>query len=140
MTDMIAMAKQLLKRIEWQNVPGDVTAFDLTEYIADGIRWLYTMTGRSCEFSESMFVFDDGLYKCFTSDLQLDEREYVLLTAMIDFLRKAQTGVDDLTSYSTDAMSITHGDKPFANIQNMLVDLQTERNRVWHKMDRFHLL
>lgn len=45
-----------------------------------------------------------------------------------------------LTSYSTDAMTVTHGDKPFANLQQMLTDLESQRNRVWHKMERYHLL
>lgn len=141
MTDIVALAKRLHKRIEWQSTPDDVTAVDMCEMIAEGIRWLYTMTGRGFNFDESWFTYDpSGAAVSFLQDLAGDEREYVLLSAQIDFFRKSQENVDTLTSYSTDAMTVTHGDKPFANLQQMLTDLQSQRNRVWHKMERYHLL
>lgn len=34
MTDIIALAKRLLKRIEWQSTPHDVTASDMCDMIA----------------------------------------------------------------------------------------------------------
>lgn len=141
MTNIVSLAKTLFKRIEWQEVPDDVNADDLAEMIAEAIRWLYTMTGRGVTFDESMFGFDEyGNYVSFAESLKLDEREYVLLKAQIDFLRKAQTSVDTLTSYSTDAMSVSHGDKPYANLQQTITDLNTQLEQVWYKMIRFHLL
>lgn len=140
MTDITELSRELFRRIEWQNVPNDMTREDLSSLIAYGIRFLYVQTGRALEFSESMFTLDGELYTEFSDDLRLDEREYVLLTAEIDFYRKVQTSVSDLTSYTTDAMSVTHGDKPFANIQQKLVDLESQRRMIWYKMIRFHLL
>lgn len=141
MTDVVALAKRLHKRIEWQSTPDDVTASDMCDYIAQGIRWLYTMTGRGQTFDDLWFTYDaSGMCVSFLYSLPLDEQEYVLLSAQIEFYRKNQSNVDTLTSYSTDAMTVTHGDKPFANLQQMLTDLQSQRNRVWHKMERYHLL
>lgn len=91
-------------------------------------------------FDESKFVFEDGAYLSFADDLPLDEREYVILTAQMSLLKKAQTSVNELTSYSTDAMTVTHGDKPFANLQQTIDGVETERLRVWYKMFRYHLL
>ena len=115
MTDVVALAKRLFDRIEWQNVPDTVTRDDLTVMIADAIRYLYVVTGRALNFSEDMFTIEDGIYTIFSDELKIDEVEYVLVTAEIGFLQKVQSSVDDLTSYTTDAMAVTHGDKPFAN-------------------------
>ena len=139
-TEIEPLAKSLFRRIEWQNVTDPVTIEDLTQYIADGIRHLYTMTGRALQFSEEKFVLDDKIYMSFADDLPLDEQEYVILSAQIDFLRKVQTTVDDLTSYTTDAMSVTHGDKPYANLQQTITDLESMRITIWYKMGRYHLL
>lgn len=139
-TEIEPLAKSLFRRIEWQNVTDPVTIEDLTQYIADGIRHLYTMTGRALQFSEDKFVLDGKIYMSFSDDLPLDEQEYVILSAQIDFLRKVQTTVDDLTSYTTDAMSVTHGDKPYANLQQTITDLESMRRTIWYKMGRYHLL
>jgi len=65
---------------------------------------------------------------------------YALVTAEIAFYTKVQKTVDTLTSYSTDALSVTHGDKPFANLQTTIVDLKTEQRQLWYKMTRYHHL
>lgn len=140
MTDVVALAKQLYDRLEWQNVPEEVTQDDLTDLIADAIRYLYVITGRALMFSEDMFTVDDGMYTSFSETLELDEKLYVLATAEIALLRRIQNGVDDLTSYSTDAMAVTHGDKPFANLQQKITDAEANREKIWYKMIRFHLL
>ena len=140
MTDIVLLAHKLYQRIEWQTVPDVVTQEDLTVFIADAIRHLYVMTGRGLSFEESDFVFEDGLYVSFADDLPLDEREYVLITAEIAIYRKAQTTVNELTSYSTDAMTVTHGDKPFANLQQTIMDAEKRQNQIWYKMCRYHLL
>lgn len=140
MTDLIALTKRLYRRIEWQSVPDDVTREDLSQYIVDGVRELYVMTGRAMLFADSMIEYDNGLAMTFASDLPLDEQEYVLVCAEIAFYTKVQSTVDDLTSYTTDAMAVSHGDKPFANLQQKLDDLQKQKLRYWYKMSRYHLL
>ena len=140
MTDIVALAKRLYKAIEWQTVPDEMSREDLSEFIADAIEYLYVMTGRSSQFSTSKFVMDDELYISYADDLSADERQYVLLTAEINFFEKVQTDFSDLVSWSTNAMTLSHGDKPFANIQTKLDGLEKRRNEVWYKMNRFHHL
>lgn len=140
MTDMLELAHGLYDRIEWQTVPDDVTREDLTGFIARGIRDLYVKTGRSANFSEDMFVRSGSLYTTFSETLPLDEQLYVLTSAEIMFYTKVQTTVDTLTSYSTDALSVTHGDKPFANLQAKIADLKAEQRQIWYKMTRYHHL
>ena len=54
--------------------------------------------------------------------------------------REAQTDVNELTSYTTDAMAVSHGDKPFANLQQTIDDAESRREKIWYKMIRYHLL
>lgn len=64
----------------------------------------------------------------------------MLTTAEIAFYKKVQASVDDITSYTTDAMAVTHGDKPFANIQQKIIDLDTRQRMIWYKMARYNIL
>lgn len=77
MTDVIALAKRLFDRIEWQNTPEDMTQEDLIDIVAEAIRYLYVVTGRALIFSESMFTVGEDVYT-FSPALKLDEEEYVL--------------------------------------------------------------
>lgn len=119
-----------------------MTIDDLSTFIFRGIRDLYVKTGRALSFRSEMFVKDEekGSYVSFEEDLPLDEEEYVLVTAEVFFLRKVQSTVDQLTSYSTDALSVTHGDKPFANLQQKITDAENNRRVIWYKMTRYHHL
>lgn len=140
MTDMLELAHEQYDRIQWQTVPDDVTREDLTGFIARGIRELYVKTGRAANFSEDMFTRSGDLYSAFSETLPLDEQAYVLVSAEISFYSKVQKTVDTLTSYSTDALSVTHGDKPFANLQQTIVDLKIDQRQIWYKMTRYHHL
>lgn len=62
------------------------------------------------------------------------------MSAEIFFYEKVQTQVDQLTSYTTDALGVTHGDKPFANLQQKIGSLEAERRQIWYKMTRYHHL
>jgi len=117
-----------------------VTREDLTGFIARGIRDLYVKTGRSANFSEDMFTKSGGLYSEFSDTLPLDEQLYVVVSAEISFYSKVQTTVDALTSYTTDVLSVTHGDKPFSNLQQKIGDLKMEQRQIWYKMTRYHHL
>lgn len=140
MTDIVLLARKLYERIEWQNVPDTVTQEDMTILISDSIRHLYVMTGRALAFSEDDFVKDEELFVSFKHDLPLDEREYVQVFAEIMFYKKVQTTVNELTSYTTDAMAVSHGDKPFANLQQTIDAAERRLLEIWYKMNRYHLL
>ena len=140
MTDIVLLAQRLFRRIKWQSVPEDVTREDLTQYIAEAIRHMYVMTGRALTFSEDWFTSEGNMYTLFSQDLPLDEQDYILVTAEVLFYTEAQTAVDHLVSYTTDAFSLTHGDKPFQNITEMLKDAQRRQREIWYKMTRYHHL
>ena len=145
MTDLDKLAKRLFKKIKWQDVPEQVGADDLVDLLCDAIRMLFVISGRTFLFSEDMFIYDTEdekreSPKYFNYDFEIDETEWILLVGQIEFYKTCRSNVDDLTSYTTDAMSLTHGDKPYKNLSNTIEGLEDERNVVWTRMVRFNQL
>ncbi len=145
MTDLDKLANRLFKKIKWQEVPETVGSDDLVDLICDAIRMLYVISGRTFLFSEDMFIDDTEdekrtTPKYFDYDFELDETEWILLVGQIEFYKTCRSNVDDLTSYTTDAMAVTHGDKPYKNLSQTISELEDERNVVWTRMVRFNQL
>ena len=141
MTDIVALTHRLYKEIKLQRVPYTVHWSDQIDYITNGIRHLYVVTGRELQFSESMFECDESGHICsFANDLSLAESEWVLLDAQISFFRWVQTGHTEDTSYSTDAMTVTHGEKPFEHIGQRIYDLEKLQNNYLSRLVRSNQL
>lgn len=139
MTDIVALAMRLNKKINSQRTPEEVDWTDQVRWVTDAIRQLYVISGRSLQFSEDMFEYDSaGNAITFSETLNLDEQEWVLLEAQIEFYKWVQASHDDLVSYTTDAMSVTHGNKPYEHIGATIDRLEGERNRIWYAMTRFN--
>lgn len=141
MTDVVALAQRLYMRINQQTTPEPVGWIDLVHIIEEAIEDLYVISGRSALFSEDMFETDESGNVCTFSDtLALDERKWVIKKGEIEFYKWVQASVDDSTSYTTDAMSVTHGDKPYEHIGATIDRLQAELNRIWYAMTRYNQL
>ena len=141
MTDLIRLATELAKRIEWQLVPEDLDIDDCVEFIIRGIRTLYIQIGEAAAYSEDLILLDENDKPVsFNRTFVLDEEEYILVSAMIDFYSKVQSDVSELESYTTDAMAVANADKPFANLSNMLDKLRSQQNKIWYKMVRYNSL
>ena len=141
MTDVVALGEKLFRRINQQTTPAEVDWTDLMHYIEDAIEDLYVISGRSSLYSEDKFEMDEyGRVCTFADDLELDERRWVIKKAEIEFYKWVQASVDDNTSFTTDAMSVTHGDKPYEHIGETIDRLNGELNRIWYAMTRFNQL
>lgn len=73
----------------------------------------------------------------FTADLHVDEEEYVLLIAEQAFLKIIQKDVNTMVSYTTDALSVQHGDKPYANLADSIEKLENLRRELLYRMIRY---
>ena len=145
MTDVVKLAQRLYRRIKWQEIPESLYTDDLIDMICDAIRALYVISGRSSSYSDDKFVTteDHETHEkevTFEDTLQLDEEEWVLKKGEVLFYSMAQSNVDDLQSYTTDAMAVTHGDKPFKNIGSILSGCNDELAVIWTRMVRFNQL
>lgn len=130
---------------------------DLVEILEDAIRMLYVISGRTFLFSDNKFkdvmrveippeeeggepTYQEIEGVFFEDDLELDEQEWILLEGEISFYNLALSNVDDLQSYTTDAMAVTHGDKPYKNIKQTIDDRKAKQDIVWTRMVRFNQL
>ena len=129
MTDMQKMAQELRQRTEWQDTPVELVNEDYLEIVRQAVRHLYVMTGRYTQYDDSSEIA-----------LSADEYEYVLTTAEIGFYRRVQSDVNRIVGYSTDAMTITNADKPYANISQTVNELLNRQRILYYKMTRFVLL
>lgn len=135
MTNVTSMALELKRDVMWQATPTELSLTDYINFIIHGIRRLYVDTGRASAYSDDMVVH--GKETMFAEDIPLDEREYVLLIAHIDFFKKVQADNNTRVSYTTDALSVTGGDKPYAHLRDTIEKLENERRILYYKMTTY---
>lgn len=136
MTNITVLANELKTETAWQRTPDVVTDEDYLKMIVKAIKTLFIDTGRTFQYNNEMFVVEnDETY--FDYDLKIDEEKYVMLLAQISFFKKVQSDVNNIVSYTTDALSVTSADKPYTHLQNTISELENERRIVFYKMSRF---
>ena len=141
MTDLEKIAKKLHRAIKWQEVPDEMGYTDLIELICDAISRLYVISGRTFLYNDEKFGIDEtGVARTWADKLEADEIEWILVYAQIEFYKMCQSCVDNLTSYSTDAMSVAHGDKPYEHIGATIDRLEKELAVIWTRMVRYNQL
>lgn len=139
MVDISALTEELHRRIEWQKTPEEVYRDDLASYVVLGIKDLFIMTGRAAQYSDDLFVAEDGVPVLFNGELLADEREYVLVAAQISFFSKVKTDVNNHVGYTTDALSVTHADKPYRYLSETIMELESRKRVLWFKMSRYNI-
>lgn len=132
------MVEELMEEIAYQETPTEIEYDEYERMIYKAIRRLYVDTDRDEAYSDSLFVEgDEGTM--LINELRADEWEYIMCLAKKAFFKKVQTSVNEMVSYSTDALTVTQGDKPYANLKNTIDDLERERIELYHRMHRFSL-
>lgn len=132
------LAEELRSDTEWQKTPRMLTDSDYERLIIKGIRTLYRDTNRASIYNkETMYSEDENGRLLFIEDLPLDEQEYVLLCAKIAFFKLVQADVNNIVGYTTNALTVTNSDKPYANLKDTISDLDNERRIAYYKMTRF---
>ena len=78
MTDITKLATQLYKSVNQQRVPEEIDKTDLGNMIAEAIRDLYVISGRSLLWDDSKLIYDQPGYPSrFEDTLKLDEERWV---------------------------------------------------------------
>lgn len=156
MTSVTEMADVLREEVAWQKTPELLELSDYEKLIINAIKRLFIDTGRASQFSASMIhpkeTESDETTEEDTEiesdeatspeiiidyDFMIDEERYVFLCAQIGFLKRVQLDVNNIVSYTTNALSITSADKPYAHLQDSIAELEKERRIVYYKMVRY---
>lgn len=137
MTNISELANELKDATRWQKTPLPLSDNDYVSIIIRALKRLYVDTGRASVFNMDMITKNDDENVCFTEDLPIDEEEYVLLCAQIGFFNQVKTDVNNIVGYTTDALSVTNADKPYANIKDSIEKLENERRITYYKMIRY---
>ena len=138
MTNITELANELQEITSWQRTPEVLSVEDYQKMIVSGIKTLFIDTGRAHSYSSDMVhVGDDSDDLYFDYDLPIDEEKYVLLVAQIAFFKKVQSDVNNIVGYTTDALTVTNADKPYAHLQDTVNSLENERRIVFYKMTNY---
>ena len=137
MTNISELANELKDGTRWQKTPLPLSDNDYVSITIRALKRLYIDTGRASVFNMDMITENDEKNVCFTEDLPIDEEEYVLLCAQIGFFNQVKTDVNNIVGYTTDALSVTNADKPYANIKDSIEKLENERRITYYKMIRY---
>lgn len=141
MLNISKMAKWLKEKTEWQETPAPLTDKNYLNMIIEGIERLFVDTGRSDLYNEDLYVQIEGTEDYgYDYDFPLDERRYIQICAQMNFFSKVQTDVNNAFGYTTDALSVTHADKPYENLDSTLGKLEQERRIIYYKMVRYTLM
>jgi hypothetical protein len=92
----------------------------------------YIDTGK--EDSWTSDYSDTGATPILNIDLSLTQEQYVLTWAQIIFIKQIRSDVAKLTSYSTDALSVTSSDKPYQSLKNDLNELHTRLTELFYNL------
>ena len=142
MLNLDRLAEWLQKETEWQETPRVLDHADYLHMIIDALERLFVDTTRSSQYSEDFYQeveSSEGVYLGYNADFPLDEKKYIQICAKINFFTKVQTDVNNIIGYSTNALTVTHANKPYENLQNTLDDLEKQRRIIYYKMNRYAL-
>ena len=142
MLNITKLAEWLKEKTEWQETPLPLTKTNYINMVIDGIERLFVDTGRSEQYNEDLYqeVEDSGnTYIGYDATFPLDEKRYIQICSQMNFFSKVQSDVNNTFGYSTDALTITNADKPYANLKDTLDKLDNERRIIYYKMVRYTL-
>ena len=60
-----------------------------------------------------------------------------MLCAQINFFQRVQADVNNTMSYSTNAITVTGADRPYANLKDTLEKLEARRRELFYRMPRY---
>lgn len=137
-TSITKLEDKLKFETRLQQVTVPFTDEEYKQMIIHGLEQLYIDTARASAYEDTEIYTDEETGETmFSEDLPIDEQAYVLLLAKILFYNTVKTGFNYMVSYTTDAISVSNADKPYANIQATVSALENERRIKYFKMFRF---
>jgi len=132
-------AKELQEIVAWQQTPLPLTDDDYMKVVIRAVRRFFVDINHPEEYDIVNWTTNDTDEVCYNRLFNVTEETYIFLLCQLEFFKRVQMDVNDRFSYTTNALSVTNADKPYANLQQTINDLEHERRIVFNKMVRYTL-
>lgn len=124
-TKCISQLKSYVKRLQLTQTLED---YEYALSVVHAIQRLYTSIGREDYDENKLVVIDDEQF--YDQQFVLIDTRYIFIAAQIECVRMLQMKFGAMVSYTTNALSVTNADKPWANMEAKLSDLQKQLNNL----------
>lgn len=138
MLNITELAAELEELTAWQETPMPLSQDDYIRTVIRAVRRFFVDINHVSEYDKALYITEDDVYY-YNRDFLIDEEEYILCLCRLEFFKRVQTDVNNAFGYTTDALSVTNADKPYANLKNTIEDLEHERRILFNKMVRYTL-
>lgn len=139
MLNINALAEEIQELTRWQETPEILGTSDFVRIVVRAVKKFFVDINRVSEYNANLWITDENGDRCYDRTFLLDEEEYIKILCRIEFFKRVQMDVNNAMGYSTDALTVTNADKPYANLKNTLDDLEHERRICFNKMVRYTL-
>lgn len=141
MLNITQLAARLMRETAWQKTPVELDEHEYEDMVVYGLMKMLIDTGRAQTYDNALLTRDvqtgDTAYDI---DCCIDEEDYILVVAKIQFYRQVANDVNNIVGYTTDALTVTNADKPYANIKDTVANLENDRRILHYKMCRYAML
>lgn len=133
------MAQELQRKVRGQQTPIPYEFADYENMILDGIRKLYVLTEQEERYDDALILrTEEGM--TYDADFSPTEKEFIMVCARIAFFEETEMTVSAAVGYTTPVLTVTNADKPAANLRNMLGDLRSYQQELFHKLAPYAVL
>lgn len=139
MLNIIELAEELHELTKWQDTPEVLKENDYVRMVVRAVKKFFVDINHPDEYSQSLWTVNDSNETCYDRDFLIDEEEYIKILCKLEFFQRVQTDSNNIVGYTTNALSVTNADKPYANLKDTIGDLQHERRIAFNKMVRYTL-
>lgn len=139
MLNVTEVAEELKELTAWQETPEKLDTSDYVKMVVRAIKKFFVDINHPTDYNPSLWTTNDKNETCYDRDFLLDEEEYIKILCRMEFFQRVQMDVNNSFGYSTNALTVTNADKPYANLKDTLEDIQHERRIAFNKMIRYTL-
>ena len=133
------MAQELQRKVRGQQTPIPYEFADYENMILDGIRKLYVLTEQEERYDDTLILrTEEGM--TYDADFSPTEKEFIMVCARIAFFEETEMTVSAAVGYTTPVLTVTNADKPAVNLRNMLGDLRSYQQELFHKLAPYAVL
>ncbi len=132
------LSDELHELTAWQETPEPLGSSDYQRMVSRAIRKFFVLINHPDEYNIDSFIEEDGQL-FYDHAFKADEIEFILVLCKVEFFKRVQSDVNNAFGYTTNALTVTNADKPYANLKNTLSELYDEVRILFNKMVRYTL-